>query len=67
LATGLDADRHSKLLIPSETNSSKFALNNSQGTIANIGSIAGRNVQGDHTVYCGANFAMHAITESLRK
>jgi NADP-dependent 3-hydroxy acid dehydrogenase YdfG len=38
-----------------------------QGTIVNIGSIAGRNVYGDHTAYCGTKFAVHAISESLRK
>jgi NADP-dependent 3-hydroxy acid dehydrogenase YdfG len=37
------------------------------GTIINIGSIAGRNVYGDHTAYCGTKFAVHAISESLRK
>lgn len=37
------------------------------GTIINIGSIAGRNVYGNHTAYCGAKFAVHAISESLRK
>ena len=37
------------------------------GTIINIGSIAGRNVYGNHTAYCGTKFAVHAISESLRK
>ena len=36
------------------------------GTIINIGSIAGRNVYGNHTAYCGTKFAVHAISESLR-
>src|SRR3569833_2988238 len=30
------------------------------GTIINIGSIAGRNVYGNHTAYCGTKFAVHA-------
>lgn len=38
-----------------------------RGTIVNIGSIAGRNVYGNHTAYCGTKFAVHAISESLRK
>jgi NADP-dependent 3-hydroxy acid dehydrogenase YdfG len=37
------------------------------GTIINIGSIAGRNVYGNHTAYGGTKFAVHAISESLRK
>jgi NADP-dependent 3-hydroxy acid dehydrogenase YdfG len=37
------------------------------GTVINIGSIAGRNVYGNHTAYCGTKFAVHAISESLRK
>ncbi|NRB17598.1 MAG: SDR family oxidoreductase [Rhodobacteraceae bacterium] len=37
------------------------------GTITNISSIAGRNVYGDHTAYCGTKFAVHAISESLRR
>ncbi|MBI4923280.1 MAG: SDR family oxidoreductase [Devosia nanyangense] len=37
------------------------------GTVMNIGSIAGRNVYGNHTAYCGTKFAVHAISESLRR
>ena len=37
------------------------------GTIMNIGSVAGRNIYGNHTVYCGTKFAVHAISEGLRK
>lgn len=37
------------------------------GTIVNIGSVAGRNVYDNHTVYCGTKFAVHAISEGLRK
>lgn len=37
------------------------------GTIMNIGSVAGRNLYGNHTVYCGTKFAVHAISEGLRK
>lgn len=37
------------------------------GTIVNMGSVAGRNIYGNHTVYCGTKFAVHAISEGLRK
>ena len=37
------------------------------GTIINIGSVAGRNIYGNHTAYCGSKFAVHAISEGLRK
>lgn len=37
------------------------------GTIINVSSVAGRNVYDDHAVYCGTKFAVHAISESIRK
>lgn len=37
------------------------------GTIVNVGSVAGRNLYDNHTVYCGTKFAVHAISEGLRK
>lgn len=37
------------------------------GTILNISSIAGRKTFPNHSVYCGSKFAVHAITESMRK
>jgi len=37
------------------------------GTIINMGSVAGRNIYGNHTAYCGTKFAVHAISEGLRK
>lgn len=37
------------------------------GTIMNIGSVAGRNIYGNHAAYCGTKFAVHAISEGLRK
>lgn len=37
------------------------------GTIINMGSLAGRNIYGNHTAYCGTKFAVHAISEGLRK
>lgn len=37
------------------------------GTIINISSIAGRKTFDNHAVYCGAKFAVHAISESIRK
>ena len=36
------------------------------GTIVNMSSIAGRKVYGDHTVYCGTKYFVHAISESIR-
>lgn len=40
---------------------------NNAGTIINISSIAGRKTFDNHSVYCGSKFAVHAITESMRK
>ncbi|WP_292836753.1 SDR family oxidoreductase [Microbacterium sp.] len=37
------------------------------GTIVNIGSIAGKAIYGDHTVYNGTKYAVHAMTEGLRR
>lgn len=37
------------------------------GTIINIGSIAGKQLYGDHTVYNGTKYAVHAMTEGLRR
>lgn len=37
------------------------------GTIINISSIAGRKTFDAHAVYCGSKFAVHAISESMRK
>lgn len=37
------------------------------GTIINISSIAGRKTFDQHAVYCGTKYAVHAITESMRK
>jgi NADP-dependent 3-hydroxy acid dehydrogenase YdfG len=38
-----------------------------RGTIVNIGSIAGKQLYGDHTVYNGTKYAVHAMTEGLRR
>ncbi|MGL5318458.1 MAG: SDR family oxidoreductase [Bacteroidales bacterium] len=38
-----------------------------EGTIVNISSIAGRKTFDNHAVYCGSKFAVHAITEAIRK
>lgn len=38
-----------------------------EGTIVNISSIAGRKTFNEHSVYCGTKFAVHAITENIRK
>lgn len=37
------------------------------GTVINISSIAGRKTFDQHSVYCGTKYAVHAITESMRK
>ncbi|GAA5066281.1 NADP-dependent 3-hydroxy acid dehydrogenase YdfG [Thermocatellispora tengchongensis] len=37
------------------------------GTIMNVGSIAGKALYGDHTVYCGTKYALHVMTEGLRR
>ncbi len=37
------------------------------GTIINISSIAGRKTFDNHSVYCGTKFAVHSITEAMRK
>lgn len=38
-----------------------------EGTIINFSSIAGRKTFDNHAVYCGTKFAVHAITEAVRK
>lgn len=38
-----------------------------EGTIINISSIAGRKTFDNHSVYCGTKFAVHAISENIRK
>lgn len=42
-------------------------LARNEGTIVNISSIAGRKTFDQHSVYCGTKYAVHAITESMRK
>ncbi len=42
-------------------------IKENNGTIINISSIAGRKTFNNHSVYCGTKFAVHAITESMRK
>lgn len=37
------------------------------GTIINLGSIAGKSLYPDHAAYCGSKFAVHAITEGMRR
>ena len=37
------------------------------GTIINLGSIAGRKTFGNHAVYCGTKWAVHAMTEAIRE
>jgi len=38
-----------------------------RGTIVNIGSIAGKQLYADHTVYNGTKYAVHAMTEGMRR
>lgn len=38
-----------------------------EGTIINISSIAGRKTFDNHSVYCGTKYAVHAMTESMRR
>ncbi len=45
----------------------KDMVKRNEGTIINISSIAGRKTFDTHSVYCGTKFAVHAITESMRK
>jgi NADP-dependent 3-hydroxy acid dehydrogenase YdfG len=42
-------------------------INRQRGTIINISSIAGKKVFDQHAVYCGSKFAVHAISDQLRK
>ncbi len=37
------------------------------GTIINISSIAGRKTFPNHAAYCATKFAVHALTENIRK
>lgn len=37
------------------------------GTIMNLGSIAGKSLYADHAAYCGSKYAVHAITEGMRR
>lgn len=42
-------------------------IKRNEGTIINISSIAGKKTFDNHSVYCGSKFAVHAISESMRK
>lgn len=52
-------------------NNSRLVLPGMQGrrhgTIVNIGSIAGKQLYTDHTVYNGTKYAVHAMTEGMRR
>ena len=37
------------------------------GTIINVSSVAGRKTYGNHSVYCGTKFGVHAFTEQMRE
>lgn len=37
------------------------------GTVMNVGSTAGRNIYDNHTAYNGTKFAVHAMSEGLRR
>ena len=45
----------------------KGMVERNTGTIINISSVAGRKTFDLHSVYCGTKFAVHAITEGMRK
>ena len=45
----------------------KDMVERGEGTIINMSSIAGRKTFDAHAVYCGTKFAVHAITETMRK
>jgi len=45
----------------------KDMVERNEGTIINISSIAGRKTFDNHAVYCGTKFAVHAISENIRK
>lgn len=45
----------------------KDMVERNEGTIINISSIAGRKTFDNHAIYCGSKFAVHAITENIRK
>jgi NADP-dependent 3-hydroxy acid dehydrogenase YdfG len=38
-----------------------------RGTVVNVSSLAGRNVYANHMAYSGTKFAVHAMTESMRR
>lgn len=42
-------------------------IKNKRGTIINLSSIAGKKMFDNHGVYCGTKFAVHAISDQLRK
>ena len=42
-------------------------MDRNEGTVLNISSIAGRKTFDKHSVYCGTKYAVHAITESMRR
>lgn len=52
--------RTSQLVLPS-------MIERRSGTIVNVSSVAGRNIYPNHTVYTGTKFAVHAMTESMRR
>lgn len=45
---------------------SKWMIENKNGTIVNIGSIAGKQAYPGGSVYCASKFAVDAITQSMR-
>lgn len=45
----------------------KDMVERNEGTVINISSIAGRKTFDNHAVYCGTKFAVHAISENIRK
>lgn len=45
----------------------KDMVQRGEGTLVNISSTAGRKTYDTHAVYCGTKYAVHAISEAMRK
>jgi NADP-dependent 3-hydroxy acid dehydrogenase YdfG len=44
-----------------------YMLAAKRGTIVNVSSIAGKNLYAGHMAYCGTKFAVHAMSEQMRR
>ncbi len=59
-------DTNIKGLIWMSREVSRWMIENKNGTIVNIGSIAGKQAYAGGSVYCASKFAVDAITQSMR-